>query len=417
MRIHIIILSVLAPLAALAQNLTLEECIGKAQANYPAVRQYGLIERSKDYNLSNASKAWLPQIGVSAGALAFTDILDGDFLGNMGVEMDNYLLNASVSVNQSIYDGGQTAAGKRVLRAQSEVERIQTDVTMYDISERIQQIYFGILLIDEQTAQNSLLQEDLAICLKSVVSLAEGGLANQSDIEAVKVEQLNACQQEAALRSCRKAYIRMLGVMMGENLPEDVVLSLPQTLEEIGESDGFVLRPELTLFSAQENLLDEQRKQINTRLRPTLGAFLTATAHNKVTDLVNTGMFAGGLSLSWNIGALYTRKNDIRKLEVQRLLVDTDRDIFLINNKLSNEEAKGSIEALKEQIGMDDEIVSLRQSIRSKSEKKVMAGTESVNEMLRDINAVSQARNQKAIHEIQLVKEQYNLRHIVGEQR
>ena len=402
----------LMPIAVWAQGLSLGECIEKAYDNYPAVRQYGLIERTRDYNLSNAAKGWLPQIGLSAGAFAFTDIIDSDVQDNMGVSVKNHLLNASVSISQSIYDGGQTAAARGVTRAQAEVERRQLDVTMYDIDERVQQIFFGLLLIDEQIRQNLLLQEDLEISYKSVESMLDGGVANQSDLDAVKVEQIRVQQQEGALRSSRKAYLRMLGVMIGENIPEETSLSLPDTGQP-ADGDG-TARPEISFFKAQENLLDKQRKQLNARLRPTISALAVGLTHNSVTDIMNNSLLIGGISLSWNFGALYTRKNDIRKLETQRLTIDSQRETFLFNTKLDYEDSNGAIETLKSQIRQDEEIVSLRESIRSKSERKVQAGTESVNEMLRDINAVSQSRQQKALHEIQLLKELYNLKHIIG---
>ena len=400
------------PIVAGAQTLSLDYCEEKARNNYPAVKQYGLIERSRDYTLSNASKAWLPQIGLSAGAYAFTDIIDGDMQDKMGVDMDNHLLSASVSISQSIYDGGLTAAARSVTRARSEVESRQLDVTMYDIRERVQQIFFGVLLIDEQIKQNILLQEDLKISHRSVESMIGGGIANQSDLDAVKVELIKAQQQEGAFRSTRRAYLRMLGVFIGEDIPEETTLITPD--EGPTMQGTATARPELSVFQAQENLLDAQRKQLNAKLRPTLSAFVMGVTHSSVTDLMNNSILAGGLSFSWNFGALYTRKNDIRKIETERLVIDSNRETFLFNMRLDKEDSNGAIETLRVQIAQDEEIVRLRESIRSKSELKVRAGTESVNEMLRDINAVSLARQQKALHEIQLIKEQYNLRHIIG---
>lgn len=401
---------------AIAQSLTIDECVEKAQANYPAVKQYKLIEQSRNYSMANATKGWLPQIGVSAGAYGFTDIIDNDLLNMMGVDMENYLLNGSVTLSQNIYDGGQISTSKRITQAQAEVERRQLDVTMYEIDEKVQQIFFGILMIDEQIEQNRLLQEDLSISYNSVESMMKGGIANQSDLDAIKVEQVKARQQLGSLQSSRKAYVRMLGIFIGEPLDERCTLQTPSpsTTTIRFWSEDLILRPELTYYSAQERLLDEQRKRLNSDLRPTLSAFATGMIHNSVTDMINNGILVGGLSLSWNIGALYTRKNDIQKLNLQRLTIASNRETFLFNNRLQNEDSNGAIENLKTQIEQDDEIVSLRESIRSKSEKKVESGTESVNEMLRDINAVSQARQQKALHEIQLTKEIYNLNHIRG---
>ena len=57
----------LAAMLAHAQ-LTLEECQRRAQDNYPLVRQYGLIEKARGYDLSNAGKGYLPQFSLSGKA-------------------------------------------------------------------------------------------------------------------------------------------------------------------------------------------------------------------------------------------------------------------------------------------------------------------------------------------------------------
>lgn len=244
--------------------------------------------------------------------------------------------------------------------------------------------------------------------------MIKGGIANQSDLDAILVEKVKANQQKESLTSSRKAYLRMLGVFVGKNLGENETLDKPSGLEQTHGHWG-INRPELSLYASQNQLLDVQRKQLDTRLRPTVSLFGMGMFHTKMSDMVNNGLLAGGVSVSWNIGALYTRKNDIKKLEIQRQMNDSQREIFLFNNRLQNEETEGAIASLRKQLVQDDEIVRLRESIRSKSDKKVQLGTESVNELVRDINAVSLARTQKAQHEIQLLKEIYQQKNINNE--
>ena len=123
-------------LSALAQSLTLADCRQMAHDNYPAIRQYSLVEQSRDYTLDNAAKAWLPHVSASAGAYAFTDIVKtNQRTEQMGLDMKNYMANASVMVRQNVYDGGQTAAQKRVASAQADVQSRQLDVTMYAIND------------------------------------------------------------------------------------------------------------------------------------------------------------------------------------------------------------------------------------------------------------------------------------------
>lgn len=402
---------ILLPIAVHA--LSLNEARSMARDNYPAIRQYRMIEQSRDFTLDNVMKGWLPQVSLSAGAYGFTDILRSDQrMEQAGMDMNNFMANASVMIKQSVYDSGQIAARKKVVWAESQVQKQQLDVSMYAINEQVDQLFFGILLLDEQLKQNALLQKDLATSEQTIRSMMTGGIANQTDLDAILVERLKVEQQKESLLASRQAYLRMLGVFVGKDL-----VAAAETLEK--PAQGYVRanvnRPELKYYASQNLLLDAQRKQLNTQLRPTVGIFGMGMVHSKMSDMLNNGMMVAGVSVSWNIGALYTRKNDIRKIEVQRQINDSQREVFLFNNRLQNEEADGAIASLKRQIEKDEEIVRLRENIRGKSDRKVELGTKSVNELVSDINAVSLARAQKAMHEIQLLKEIYRQKNINNE--
>ena len=406
-----LLVMILLPIAVHA--LSLNEARSMARDNYPAIRQYRMIEQSRDFTLDNVAKGWLLQVSISAGAYGFTDILKSDKkMEQAGKDMNNFMANASVMIKQSLYDGGQIAARKKVVWAESQVQKQQLDVSMYAINEQVDQLFFGILLLDEQLKQNALLQKDLATSEQTIRSMMAGGIANQTDLDAILVERLKAEQQNESLLASRQSYLRMLGVFVGKDLA-----AAAETLEK--PAQGYVRanvnRPELKYYASQNLLLDAQRKQLNTQLRPTVGIFGMGMVHSKMSDMLNNGMMVAGVSESWNIGPLYTRKNDIRKIEVQRQINDSQREVFLFNNRLQNEEADGAIASLKRQIEKDEEIVRLRENIRGKSDRKVELGTKSVNELVSDINAVSLARAQKAMHEIQLLKEIYRQKNINNE--
>lgn len=399
------------PLMAQAQLITLEECKRKAHDNYPAVRQYDLISLSREYTLENARKAWLPRISVSATATAFTDVLEASpAMQQMGPDMKNRMAAGSILINQNLYDGGQVKAQKEVVSTQAEVENQQLRVSLYELNQRIEQLYFGILTLDGRLKQTQLLQSDLGIARKGIESMMRGGVANQSDLDAVRIEEVKAQQVYDAQQASKTAYLKMLGIFIGQSLREETRLATPPVKGISGENT----RPELQYYAAQSRMIEAQRRQLDTRLHPTLKAFAMDTYHTKVTGMMKNGMLAGGLTLSWNIGAVYSRRNDLRLLETQRRKIDTQRETFLFNNSLQEENISSNIASLRRQIRQDEEIVNLWESIRSKSESKVRLGMESVNEMLRDINAVAQARQQKALHEIELLRELYALNTLKG---
>jgi outer membrane protein TolC len=392
-------------------QLTLEDCHQMAHDNYPAIRQYSLIEQSRDYTVSNAAKGFLPALKISASAYAFTDIMNlpAQMTTATG-DMKNDLLNASVQVNQTIYDGGAISAKKRVAKAQADVDKGMLDVTMYDINNRIDQLFFGVLTIDEQIKQCLLLQDDLSLSRKTVDGMMKGGIANQSDVDAVEVEQIKARQNETSLRTNRHAYLTMLATFIGKQLNDNTVLQRPAQPEYLSTDQS--RRPELDYYTAQSKLLDAQKSSLDAQLKPKVSAFALGMYHNTVSSLMHNSLFAAGVTLSWNIAPLYTRKNDLHTIDLQRQKIESNRATFLFNSSLQNQNTNGAIDNLKQQIAQDNQIISLRESIHSKSKKKVENGTETVNEMLRDVNAVSEARQQKALHEIQLLQQIYNLKNI-----
>lgn len=407
MRIRMILLGLIMATTGCYAQLTLLQCRQKAHDNYPLIKQYDLVERLRDYNIANASVANLPQVSVTGLATYHTDMLKGNMAS--AIDTKSYLYGGMLQVSQNVYDGGAVSSRKSITKADANVSTEQLNVSMYDVNSRVDQMFFGTLLLDEQIKQNKLLQEDLALSRKSIDAMMKNGIANQSDIDAIKVEQLNAEQQMKSLIEQRHSYIMMLAIFIGEKIDDNIMLSRPSS--DMPESME-VKRPEMKLFDAQTILLNEREKALDVNLKPKFGLFVTGLVGNTGMDLINKSMFMGGAKLTWNIGGLYTRKNDKKQIEANRLQIESNRETFLFNTRLQTAGETSVINDLKEKIKTDDAIVILRTNIRSKAERKVENGTLTINEMLRQINAESEAKQAKALHEIQLLKEIYQLKNI-----
>ena len=418
MRKGIMLFLMMVALSAQAQ-LTLEQCYELARQNYPAIKQYALVEQSRDFTLQNAAKGWLPQVSVNGRASYQSKVtqlpIDVSQFGidYKGLSKDQY--DAHVMVNQPIYDGGVITANKNILKAQADVQTAQLDVTMYSIRERVNQLFFSVLLIDEQLAQNQLLQDDLKLGLNTVSAMMKGGIANQTDVDNVKVEQIKARQQEHSLRTARHTYLTMLGSFINLSLDANTQLEKPADPGFKSQGSDPNNRPELTMYDSQNRLLDARLKALDASLMPKVGAFLQGGVGNPGLNMLKNGWdtyYRIGATISWNIGSFYTRKNDQQLIANERQQITANRETFLFNNRLQQQQTNGQIENLRQQVSEDEEIIQLREGIRNKSEKRVQNGIETVNEMLRDINAVGEARQQKAIHEVQLLQEIYELKTI-----
>lgn len=410
----VVILLMFLTFSAKAQ-ITLEQLQEQARANYPAIRKYGLVEQSRDFTLSNVAKGNLPQVlfqGKTSYQSSVTRLpIDvGKFgIDYEGLPRDQY--NTSVTISQVIYDGGKIAAEKQIARAQADVQNEQINVMMYGIRESVNRLFFSILLIDEQLLHNILLQDDLRLVQKNVEAMITGGVANQSDADLVSVELIRARQQEEMLQTFRRTYLSMLSTFIGT--PIDASVKLRKPTEALFPTVNN--RPELSFYNAQQRLLDLQQSSLDVSLRPRVDIFLQGGVGNPGLNMFKNGWDAYyklGATVSWNIGALYRRKNDTQLIDMERQQVNVNRETFLFNIRIQEQQLKGQIENIRSQIAHDDEIIRLRENIRRASEKRVESGIETVNEMLRDINAVSEARQQRAIHEVELLQEIHKLKTI-----
>jgi len=405
-------------------QLSIEECYEKARANYPLVKQYGLIELARDYNFSNAAKAWLPQVQLSAKASYQSDVtkIPINFsqipipqLAAMDIpELSKDQYGATIEVSQTLWDGGATEARRKVIAASAEAEKADLEVSLYAVKERVNQLFFGILMCDALLEQNRLFQDELQRNLEQIAALAKSGLANQADIDAVRVEQLKAKQNFTQVSHNRKAYLQMLAAFIGENLDENTLLQKPNA--EFANSTE-ILRPELSFFDSKLLSLDASQNEIKADLMPKFGLFLTGGYGNPGLNMFKDGFSAyyiGGVRLSWNIGGFYTFKNRQNLLNTNRNTVAIQRETFLFNTSLNKSSKENEIDKYREMLKLDEEIIKLRNSMKLATESKVANGTANVTDLMREVIAEELAKQNKIMHETEMLQTIYNLKFIVN---
>ena len=408
----------------LTQAQTLEECQQAAERNYPLIRQYGLIEKSAALTVSNIQKGWLPQITASAQATlqsdvtAFPDQLQ-TLYQQMGIDMkglrkDQY--RVGIDVQQTVFDGGAISSQKAIAREQANVQAAQTEVTLYNVRKRVNEMYFALLLIDNQILLNNDLQQLLAQNEKKLASMTKSGTAAESDYNNVKAERLNAIQQHASLETQRNTLVRMLSAFCGLEVTKPVMPAAQAATAMQQQSS--VLRPELKAIDAQLRLTHAQEKAVNAALLPKLGVFAQGfygyPGYNLFEDMMNRRWTLNGMvgaRLTWNIGAFYTHKNEKAKLRVQREMAESNRDVFLFNNHLEQIQQSENISRYKKLMDDDSEIITLRASVRKAAESKLRHGIIDVNDLVKEINQENAARVQQSVHKIEMLKEMYDLKY------
>ncbi len=407
-------------------QLSINECYEKARQNYPYIKMYDLIGKSSQYNLSNASRGYLPQITLSAKATYQSDVtsLPISLPGVQFPEINKDQYQVLAEVNQNIWDGGIIKSKKQQIEAEHTVDRMKYEVEIYAIYEKINDIFFSILLIDEQLSLTDIYVNELRTNYDKVNAYVRNGIANQADLDAVSVELLNTSQQKAELIATREAYSKMLAYFIGESEESKIQVAKPDVDSlstafniTVNNTKATLERPEIDLYNANIIQLETQRKSITANNLPKISAFIQGGYGNPGLNMLEEGfkLYAiGGIKFSWNFGNLYTLKNDLKNIENNIRKIHMQEDVFRFNTHLKTIRQNIEIQKYHKIMKDDDRIIQLRKNIKTASEAKVENGTLSVNDMVRDINAEQTARRNKAIHEIELIKSIYQLKNTLN---
>ncbi|MDY6130604.1 MAG: TolC family protein [Prevotella sp.] len=410
----------LLPTGAGAQ--TLDECQAAAGNNYPLVKKYELISKTTDLTLSNIGKGWWPKISAAAQATwqnevvklpdALSDMMERQGMELKGLAKDQYRLG--IDISQTVYDGGTIRSQKNMARWQGKVQQAQNEVDIYAVKKRVNELYFGILLLEERLKANADLQELLASNEQKLADMFKLGVAAESDYHTVVAERLSAIQTMTELQSQKRMLLQLLGVFCGMEIRH---LSKPA-----GECTNTQNnRPELKWADAQLKLADAQAQMLHANLLPKVSVFATGFYGYPGFDMYKD-MFRHrftlnamiGAKVSWNIGALYTLKNDREKIRLQKEQAENFLEVFLFNNRMEQMQKNENVAKYKELMANQERIIALRSSVRKAAESKLAHGIIDVNDLVREINNENMAKIQLSTHEIEMLKQIYDLKYTVN---
>lgn len=399
-------------------NLTLQQAYDLAYKNYPVWRQKDLVRRTADLNIDILQKDFLPQVtvvGQSTYQSAVTEV---------PIKIPGYTIEAPsksqqkvvADLSQLIYDGGVTRQQKNFEDLNAVVEDQKVEVELYQIKEKINLYYLGILYMDEQLKQVELVKSDIENGIKRVEAQVQNGTAFKSNLNSLKAELLEVDQRRIETRATKKGLVDAMAVFLGQPINENVQLE-KQVINNVVY--GEITRPELKLYNDQSKLIDQQNKLITARNRPKASLFAQGgygrPGLNMLVNEFDT-YYIGGLRLNWSLDGLYKTKKEREKIEVNKKIVDTEKETFLLTTNTQLVRQQAEIEKLKQLIVSDSAIIALRRTVTDASKAQLESGVITATDYLIDVNAEDQARQGLITHEVQLIQAQINYLTISGKQ-
>jgi outer membrane protein TolC len=426
-RIYRTILLLLVCVSANAQvkSISIDSCYTWAKENYPLLKQRQVIQQTKDFTVQNAWRGYIPQLIVNGQATyqsettQFKDAfgsISSLFPGFSNVKFPEYSKDQyriTGEVNQTIFDGLASKYKKEAALTQASIQEQSLEVSLYTLRERVNQVYFGILLVDEQLKQNTIQQQDVQSGIDKMQALVTNGTAYKSSVDELKAQLLQVQQSRTEMINSRRAFMQVLGILINQPLDETTTLVKPQT-PAIGND---IKRPELSLYELQKKTYDVQARQLNTGLMPQVNAYFDGSYGRPTLNTVsnNFGAFwITGIRFNWSLTALYTRKNNKRIYALSQSDLDIQKETFLFNTKITLSQQEQDIKKYGELLERDKEIVDLRTAVKNASNAQLQNGVITSHEYLTQVDAEAQARQAMVLHQVQLLQAEYNHQNTSG---
>ncbi len=393
--------------------LTIEECYTQAAQNYPLIKQRELIAATEEYSISNVVKGRFPTITVNGQQSYQSDVTQVPIqdMNITPLSKNQYKVYGEITAN--LYDGGVIKNQTQSHQAAAQIEEQKLEVELYKLKDRINQLFFGVLLLDAQLNQNELLKNDIERGIKKAEAAIANGVSLKSSADALHAELLKANQRTTELKATRTAYLEMVGLLIAKPLNESIKFEKPQSLSTVQE----IKRPELLLYDYQRKAIDVQNKMLTTRNLPKFSAFFQGGYGRPALNMLNNqadGYYIGGIRLNWTISGLYTHKKEKALLNINRRNIDLQKETFLYNTNIAIKGQQREVNKFQEVLATDDEIIQLREKIKNTATAQLENGVINTNDYLREVTAEDQARQDKNLHEIQLLMAQYNLQTTTG---
>ena len=418
--IKLLFIALLIPVHLLMaqEAVTLEQCQNWARENHPALKQLDLYQQILDLKNENNATSFLPQVNLNGQATyqsAVTKI--GLSLPNIKiptVDKDQYKFY--LDFKQTIWDGGLSKAKELINNAETAGNQQQTEVELYQVKEKVNQFFFTSFLIQENLKILEKKTETLSERRKILESAVNNGMILSSELDQLLAELIKTEQMIIELKSNKETVLYALSILTGKTTEQLNNLKLP---EELAVADLSLKRPELDLFSKQNELLTANSEILQKQRNPKLFGFGQAGYGKPGLNMLNNQFdtyYLVGLGFSWNVLDWKTTSRQKQMIKLQQDIVQTKQESFIRNIDMATDQQTKQLNQIAELLKTDQELIAIRERITKTSASKLENGTITMADYIQDLNAETTARLMLETRKIQLKEARIKLENIRGNQ-
>ncbi len=408
--LYLIVILFALPMVA-QQSITLQECYDLVTTNYPIAKQSQLFKQQNDLDLEVISKAKLPQLDLSAQATYQSDVISIP-IPNTSIEplnKDQY--RATLSVNQLIYNGGIINTSSQVKNAQLQTQQKQVEVSLYQLKQKVNELYFSIILLEKKKQLLTEKQTQLQAQLKEVKSGVNNGLLLPSSDKVLEAELLKIDQEFSEINSNKLSLIDNLSSLTGTLLNQETSFIIPLTQTTINDE---INRPELDLFQLKKEEINLSEALIKKQNSPKLVGFATGGYGNPGLNMLDNSFqtfYTVGVKINWNVFDWNINKKQRESLAINKDLVETELETFKLNTNIERNNYKKEIKKISDLIKIDSNIIALRKTVLNATESQLRNGVITTSAYITELTNLNEAENSLATHQIQfeLAKANYNI--------
>jgi len=410
-RLLLVIIS-LATFSGLAQQtITLEECYRLATQNYPLARQSQLLETQFKLDADAIATAKLPQLNLDAQATYQSDVIEIPIPNSTIEPLNKDQYRATLSINQLIYNGGKTEASLDVKSAELKTKQKQVEVSLYQIKQQINPLYFSILLSQESELLLKAKQTQLEAKLKEVVSGIKYGIILPSSDKVLEAELLKVKQQLQELVSNKEALIETLSSLIDQ--PLDASTLFQNQIVETQLNDD-LNRPELEFYRLKKDEIERSETLISKQNSPNLLGFASGGYGNPGLNMLDNSFqafYTVGLKLHWNVFDWNSKNKQRKSLAINQDIVDTESETFKLNTNIELNKQQKEIEKMEGIIVSDEAIINLRKEVLQTVDSQLKNGVITSSAYITELTNLYEDENTLVRHKIQLqlAKANYNV--------